>query len=267
MQATFDLNAIDADDRRPVEMTFVNGDTARESKLRFVLPIAACDRLGPGLNIKDAKLDDWDPVDQIQNGPMVKMLNRPALQRQELQRASQPAVVYTGWGEDEFYVAFKLSGVQTGSPVTASRNFVDYQFRRAWGEDLCEVLVQPVFEDNSLGPVLHVVCKPAGHWVERKQNPRLYTNPWQPFEGAAITYAAGAATPGEWTGELAIPWKAITDRENAIPKLLRFNFAQHVHATGESASWAGPIDFGRDDAFMGLLYIRDLTNPGFAGGK
>ena len=42
--------------------------------------------------------------------------------------------------------------------------------------------------------------------------------------------------------------------------------AQHEHsgrpahrtATGESASWAGPVDFGRDDAFTGLLVLRGL---------
>ena len=44
-------------------------------------------------------------------------------------------------------------------------------------------------------------------------------------------------------------------RENGVrvlePQTIR-------HATGESASWAGPIDFGRDESFMGLLYLRDL---------
>jgi hypothetical protein len=47
--------------------------------------------------------------------------------------------------------------------------------------------------------------------------------------------------------------------------LLRFNFAQHVHTTGQSATWAGPVDFGRDDSFMGLLYLREPNNPGMAG--
>ena len=40
------------------------------------------------------------------------------------------------------------------------------------------------------------------------------------------------------------------------PTLLRFNFSQHKAATGESATWAGPVDFRRDEAFMGLLYLR-----------
>jgi hypothetical protein len=112
--------------------------------------------------------------------------------------------------------------------------------------------------------VLHVVAKPtAGQWVEREKDPRLFADPWQSVEGSGIRYTArigDGPAQNDWTGELAIPWRAITDRDKGIPKLLRFNFSQHVHATGQSASWAGPIDFGRDDSFMGLLVVRD-TKP------
>jgi hypothetical protein len=261
VEASFDLNNIDADNTRPFEMTFINGDNNHESKFHFVLPVAASDRHAPGLKI-DGKLDDWEPAERIQDGPLVRMFNRPALQKQELQLAQNPAKVFSGWADENFYVAFELSGA-SAAPVMQSRNFVDYQFRRAWGEDLCEVLIQPVFDDNRVGPVLHVVCKPAGHWIERKHDPRLYTNPWQPFEGAAVRYAA-TSDGTRWRGEVAIPWKAITNRDGARPRLLRFNFAQHVHSTGESATWAGPVDFGRDDAFMGLIYIRDLESTGVA---
>jgi hypothetical protein len=265
VQARFDLDSIDAKDHRPAELTFVNGDNNATSKLRFVLPVAPSDRVDPGLNIEDARLDDWNPADLIQDGPMVRMLNRPALQKQQIQLAQQPARIFTGWGDQNFYVAFQLNGA---SPQTGrSRNFVDYQFRRAWGEDCCELLVQPVFDDNSLGPVLHIVCKPNGQWIERKRDPRLFVDPWQAFEGAAIRYSSEVSPAGVWNGELSIPWKAITARDGSIPSLLRFNVSQHVNATGESASWAGPIDYGRDDDFMGLLYIRDLkqTSERIAG--
>jgi hypothetical protein len=228
------------------------------------LPVAGSDQRQKGLSI-DGALDDWDAADRVQDGPMVRMLNRPALQKQQIQLAQQPARIFTGWGDQNFYVAFQLNGA---SPQTGrSRNFVDYQFRRAWGEDCCELLVQPVFDDNSLGPVLHIVCKPNGQWIERKRDPRLFVDPWQAFEGAAIRYSSEVSPAGVWNGELSIPWKAITARGGSIPSLLRFNVSQHVNATGESASWAGPIDYGRDDDFMGLLYIRDLkqTSERIAG--
>jgi hypothetical protein len=111
--------------------------------------------------------------------------------------------------------------------------------------------------------VLHLVCKPAGgHWVERKTDRRGAVDPWQPVEGAGIYYAC--TLDGDWRGELRIPWKAIADEGKGRPRLLRFNFAQHKHTTGESASWAGPIDFGRDDAFMGLIYLKESDEPGMA---
>jgi hypothetical protein len=35
--------------------------------------------------------------------------------------------------------------------------------------------------------------------------------------------------------------------------------------TGESSSWAGPVDFGRDDSFTGLLLLRETETPGMHG--
>ena len=56
---------------------------------------------------------------------------------------------------------------------------------------------------------------------------------------------------------------------NEPPALLRFNFVQHRTATGESATWAGPVDFGRDDSLMGVLHLRDPQDPnaGFLGDR
>ena len=92
-------------------------------------------------------------------------------------------------------------------------------------------------------------------------------DPWPPFEGAGVRFKGTLDGP-TWRGEIAIPWKAIDenfdDPHRGRPIMLRFNFTQHKTDTGESASWAGPIDSGRDDAFMGLLYIRDTNIPGMA---
>jgi hypothetical protein len=61
---------------------------------------------------------------------------------------------------------------------------------------------------------------------------------------------------------LSIPWKIINEPGKPRPVMLRFNFTHHRHQTGESASWAGPIDFGRDDAFTGVLVLREPQTPG-----
>ena len=164
---------------------------------------------------------------------------------------------------ENFYVAFALDGLAPLpiAPKTSSNT----SSCRAWSEDLCELLIQPISADNKLGPVLHVVCKPnGGIWVERKSTPHPSANDsdaWKTLETAGIRYAA--TTPeSSWRGEVAIPWSAIIGEEGDVPTLLRFNFTQHKAATGESATWAGPVDFGRDDAFTGLIYLRAPAGRG-----
>ncbi|HET6250139.1 MAG TPA: hypothetical protein VFE47_20780 [Tepidisphaeraceae bacterium] len=261
MPLKFNLNRISPSSREPIELQFIDGFTQTPSTLKFVLPVAVCDKREGELLI-DGVLDDWTAQDVIHDGPMVRMYNRPALQRQELQRASTNSTVYSSWGPQYFYMAFELDGI-VRRPEQA-KNFVEYQQRRAWGEDLCEMLIQPVYRDNKLGPVLHVVCKPnGGIWLERKTDTRPSDGGWKPIDSSAIRYFAktpdGAST---WTGELAIPWNAIMNQSGDPPTLLRFNFAQHKASTGESATWAGPVDYGRDETFMGLLYIRSPAQNG-----
>ncbi len=270
MEANVNLDRITVESRQPMDLLFVNSLSHRQSLLRVVAPVAICDRRGNAPLKIDGSLEDWSQADTIQDGPLVRMLNRPAIQKLELQFASTPTQIYSAWGQTDFYVAFKVNGTQPAGGG-AERNFVEYQFRRAWEEDLCEMIAQPIYNDGSTGPVLHLVCKPRGQlFVERKTNPKENANPWEAVVGEAVRYAATTETKNTesiWRAELAIPWSAMNDvkHQGVQPTLLRFNFVQHKNATGESASWAGPIDYGRDENFTGLLYLRDPANPGVRG--
>jgi hypothetical protein len=268
LEARFDLAKLTPAARGPMELTFTNGFNNNPTPLKVVVPVAASDRREGRIAIDGQLGDDWADADLVADGPLVRMLNRPGLQSHQLQPAAVPSRVYTSWAAGNFYVAFDLNGTDA-SGLSQSKNFVDYQFRRAWGEDLCELLIQPVTSGGAPGPTLHVVCKPNGSsWVERKA-PGGATGPaakvWQEIE-ANVRYTA--RRDGErWTGEVAIPWRAILDAQAQAgggrggdaepPALLRFNFVQHRAATGESATWSGPVDFGRDDTLMGVLYLRD----------
>jgi len=247
----FNLDRLTQATREPMELEFVDGFTKRISPLRIVLPIAASNRRETALKM-DGTLGDWSGTDAIWDGPLLRMLNRPAVQRQELQWAATRSNLFTSWGRENFYLAFAVEGLAPRSEQ--AKNFVEYEDRRAWGEDLCEILMQPILPDNRPGAVVHIVVKPAGGvWVERKST--VSGANWQPIESQGIRYVA--ATPeSSWRGEMAIPWSALLGGAIDPPKLMRFNFAQHKSATGESASWAGPVDFGRDEAFMGLIYLK-----------
>lgn len=259
VDARVDLAKLWKAERRPVQLVFTNGHNRNTTPVNLILPVAATDRR-EGMLKMDGSLDDWTPDDAIQDGPLVRMFNRPALQSRQLQSATLPTQIYTGWADENFYLAFKTSGLSK-TPITTVRNFVNYQFRRAWGEDLVEILVQAIYADNSVGPVLHIVCKPTGHWIERKMDPRQFADPWQPFEGTGLRYVA-TLNDSDWRAEVAIPWKVINDANKDLPVMLRFNFSQHRQDTGESASWAGPVDFGRDDDFTGILVLREPQTPG-----
>jgi Domain of unknown function (DUF4091) len=243
-------------------VAFEDGFTKVQSPIHVVAPVAASDR-HEGFMRFDGKLDGWTDADALQDGPLVQMLARPALQRQELRLASTPTRIYSSWASENFYLAFGVAGIEEEGQT--HKNTVDYPERRAWGEDLCEVLIQPVYANNSVGDLLHIVVKPNGaQWVERKLWMAGPDDAWEPLNGTGIKYAANTPGDGKWTGELAIPWSLIGEQGRGRPVLLRFNFTQHKNATGESATWAGPVDFGRDSAFMGALVIRTF-DPAFLG--
>src|SRR5699024_6986021 len=135
--------------------------------------------------------------------PLVRMLDRPTLQQHTLSFALTPSSVYSAWSEKNFYVAFKVTGLAT-TPLQSAQNFVRYDFRRAWGEDIVQLLMQAVYPDGSLGPVLHIACKPnGGQWSERKLDLREEAdNAWEPLESGA-RYSC-SVDKGDWRGEVAI---------------------------------------------------------------
>jgi hypothetical protein len=245
--------------RVPVRIALVEGHSGKAWPLDVVVPVAASEqRIGRAPSLDDhADLRDWSSEDALHTGPMVRMIDRPSVQRQEPRYTQTSSAVYSTWTETTFYLAFKMDGASVAIS-NAESSFVRYDGRRAWGEDVCEVLIQPIYADNTVGPLLHVAVKPRGQLeVSRRLDPKRHANPWQGFSGADIRYAANIAGP-TWRGEIAIPWDAINAQElrGKRPAALRFNFAQHFGATGQSASWAGPVDFGRDERFTGLLEIR-----------
>jgi len=257
LNTRINLDQVTVPSNMPVKVTFTDGFTGRSYPAPMVLPVAYSEqRQGPAPRM-DGSLDDWAPEDALCKAPLVLMYDKPTVQQQQIQFAATPAAVYSTWTAASLYLGFRVEGADWPL-ANLETSFVNYQLRRAWGEDVCEALIQPVYADNSLGPLLHVACKPRGQLeISRRLNPRLHASPWQAFAASDVRYA-GTIAGTVWRGEIAIPWDAIndTDHQGKRPALLRFNFAQHRGRTGRSASWAGPVDFARDEQFMGVLEIR-----------
>jgi hypothetical protein len=257
LSASVNLDKLSSAGGKPLEVQFVNGFTKVHTSTQIRLPVAISEKKDEPMKL-DGQLDEWTSADAIQDGPLVLMSSRPGLQSQQLQPAAGTARLYSGWSDEHFYLAFALENLSP--PETSAHNDVYYQARRAWGEDLCEVIIQPVYADGTLGRVLYVVCKPTGAiWVQRKGD-----SDWQLDSGTAVRFGTVASADRHWNGELAIPWSLLTRGKKAFPTLLRFNFSLHRQQTCESSSWCGPVDFGADEKLMGVLYLKAPKAAGIA---
>ena len=237
-------------------VSFVKGNDRTETSVALRLPAVTIDRL-PGGIVLDGELGDWLPADQIQDGPMIAMIDRPSVQEYQLKLADNRTMLHAGWTDDNLYVAFRMEGASAENAQAG--NVVQVDNRRAWGEDLAQVLVQAIYEDGVEGPLLLLNLKPNGvAWAERRLDPRLNRVPWQPFE--SNTRFQSTLVEGVWRGELAIPMSALrlegrydANGREIPPVMYRFNVAQHRHETGQTTTWAGPVDQMRDETFTGLL--------------
>ena len=267
LTARISPDGITAASRRPVRIIFEDGFTSRRFSSEVMLPVAVVDkRQGPPPAVDGTLAADWVAADAIHEGHLLRMLDRPSLQNQQLQRASTPSAVYATWTDTMLYLAFRVSGAD--APLyNVQRSSFDYDQRRAWGEDICEFLVQAVFADNSLGPLVYLVCKSGGQMQSQQRlDPKYSADGWRalPLPPGLPAYASAVfQQQGIWQGEIALPWEALArpGEPAGRPTLLRFNFAQHRGTTGESATWAGPVDHGRDEGLMGLLELRGMVQP------
>src|SRR5690606_33270880 len=122
--------------------------------------------------VVDGLLGEWMGNEAIIDGRMVLMHDRAAVQSGEVMRTERAAQAFVGWTEEGLHVAFRLegAGVAPGA-IRQTRNFVETEYGRAWGEDVCEILVQPVWTqlgDPVDGPLLHIVAKPNGAFARRR---------------------------------------------------------------------------------------------------
>ena len=265
MNARLDPSRVSNAKHEPVKIEYRSGYSGALTPLDFIAPVARTVRRTAPLAI-NGSLDDWTGDDALQLGPLVKFMARPSVQAHVLERAATPTDLYSAWNDDKFYLAFRVEGISQAAGVQAGRNFVEYESGRAWAEDVCQVVMQGIYDDGTTGPLVHIALKPGGNtWAEQYGDPRLSVEPWQEFD-PGLKYAA-TADGKIWRGELSIPWKALISPEKTetfarqakpnLPTIVKFNFIQHRRDTGESASWAGPIDTGRSDGFTGVLVLKE----------
>jgi hypothetical protein len=258
----YDLTQIDPKSDSQIALNYTDGDTRETMPVLMNLPVANCDRRTRAVHL-DGSLEDWADEDALNlDKPLVKMLSRDSVAGHKIEPAELPSSIYSGWSDENLYVAFRVGGVGN-FPGSVFHNDVKYENGIATGENLCEILVQPIYIDDTTGPATHIVCRPGGVWVERKTGDGAAAGQWIPYDAGGIRIASTFDGKARlWRSELEIPWRAIIPPDRGRPSLLRFNFIQHREETNESASWAGPLYESRQSGLTGLLLVRDESRLG-----
>ena len=236
--------------------------STRRGQAQVVAPAVVVDQRDTAPTL-DGSLGEWEGDEAIVNGPMIRLQSRPELRDGQIRRSDRPAQIFAAWTTEGLHLAFRFEGVaRQNSGLRVARTFVEQQHRRAWGEDLAQIVVQPHFDqqgDEHIGRAMQIVLKPTGNVIAQQQPDRATAgSDWQDVRSNLAFATSVQSTTGVWRGELTIPWDAFEDApaDGNLPSLVRLNITHHVGETGESTSWAGPVDYGNDLSITGALVLR-----------
>jgi len=186
----------------------------------------------------DGKLNDW-PVgwtntagDFLLIAPDGRVL--ADRQRRPTQQ-TQASVAHDG---RNLYFAFVCDESQPQQIVARPSNTVHFEGLLAWGEDLVEVLIDPL-NSSSTNPadVYHLIVKANGTVISYRGVPTAPAlrgcGPWASGAVAAVQVNAGS-----WVAEIALPLKDLAASQT-IGRWWGLNLARHEARLGESSSWSG----------------------------
>ena len=137
---------------------------------------------------------------------------------------------------------------------TLRRNSVDYDDLIPVGDELVEVLIDPLNTGTrSPADLYHIAVKPSGTYLTEKgirlRPPCGPVEPWP----ADIDVATGVF-PDRWTVELRIP---LASFEDAAPEhtVWGFNITRYDASRQEFSTWSGASGNAYDPMSLGNLYL------------
>lgn len=208
--------------------------SAGPSETRFVrevaLPVTQVAPVRAGSTVQlDGLLADWTEGDVVHAGGLVRMLDRRGAESGELVRSGKDTRLLMRWEPEALWVAVRVDGVapRAGS---GSTNFAREVDGRAVGEDVCRLILRTPQRE------IWLLLKPTGLTVERGG-----MGADVPVAYAAITEPVPGTATGVWRGEMRVPAELLGGRLSEL-QAIEMNLIRHDSQTGESASWAGPID-------------------------
>jgi hypothetical protein len=203
----------------------------------------------------DGDLSDWPPgAANVASG--FRLVSWEAAEPLD-ERATQPehaTMALMMRDEDHLYVA--VNGMYDGrvAGLGSRRNTVEYDDLIPVGEELVEVLIDPLNSGTrSPADLYHIVVKPSGSYLtERGIRFDPPCGPWEPWP-AAVEIAT-RTHPTRWTAELRIPLASFGEvgTDHAFWGL---NVTRYGLTGEEFSTWSGASGNAYDPLSLGNLYL------------
>ena len=242
----------------PIEFTTDEGVIHRsEARVCFVIavPFAALrDRGAPPIRV-DGDLSEWPPgatnvasdFRLITGGGSGRFDDAEA----DPQRRTVGFILRDG---DYLYVAISAEAAAQDLRQGSRRNSVNYEDLIPVGEELIELLIDPLNTGTrSAADLYHIVVKPSGTYMTEKgirfDPPCGEREPWP----ADIDVATGVSGD-RWTVELRIPLDSF-DRGATAHAVWGFNITRYDASRREFSTWSGASGNAYDPLSLGNLYL------------
>ncbi len=234
----------------PIEFTTEDGTVhQRQAQVSCVTAVPA----GGSIHI-DGDLSDWPPgAVNVASGFRLIVGESPDTSAQSMIRPHRRT---TGFviGDGEFlYLAVNCESDAQTAGQASRRNTVDYDDLIPVGEELIEVLIDPLNTGTrSPTDLYHIVVKPSGTYLTEKgirfDPPCGRRVPWP-----ADIDVATRIYPDRWTVELRIPLAAF----DAVAEhtFWGFNITRYDALRQEFSTWSGARGNAYDPLSLGNLYL------------
>jgi len=202
----------------------------------------------------DGKLDDWAVASANVAGDFILMgaQDVPKSGQDRPTRMSQATTAYVCHDDKYLYIAFNCKDRQQGRGSGARSNYVRYDGLWPRGEDLVEVVLDPLHQAVDSSDLYHLVVKANGATISERGVPCLAGvsehDSWSANVQAAVDRES---EPGQWTVEIRLPLEGLGERDG----IWGINFARLDEARGEYGSWSGARRYLYDPASLGNLRL------------
>jgi len=238
--------------RIPLEMT---GEALGVTSLSARASCVAAMAIEAPIHI-DGRLNEWPAGSTSVAGDF--RLIAPAARRDsgERQRVPRHATQAYLLRDDKYlYVGVTCEGDATHASPTSGRKRVHHEDMIPLGEDLIELLFDPLNAGTrSPADLYHLVIKRSGPWLARKgielDPPCGPSAPWP----ASIEYAVAESRRGQWSVEIRIPLDAL-DAPATEATTWGFNITRLDAANQEYSTWSGATCNAYDPLSLGNLYL------------